>query len=83
MDYNKYHIGDIVETKKNHPCGSNTWEILRVGIDFRLKCTGCGHLIMLSRADALRRIKRAVKKSDSSTVQSNSPETLEEDTEKE
>ena len=64
MDYNKYHVGDIVETKKNHPCGSNTWEILRVGIDFRLKCTGCGHLIMLSSADALRRIKRAVKKAD-------------------
>ena len=42
---NEYAIGDIVETKKNHPCGSKTWEIIRVGVDFKLKCTGCGHIV--------------------------------------
>ena len=44
-----YEIGDIVKMKKKHPCGSFEWEILRVGADFRLKCTGCGHQIMISR----------------------------------
>ena len=38
-----YEVGDIVKLKKPHPCGSSEWEILRVGADFRLKCTGCGH----------------------------------------
>ena len=36
-------------SKKSHPCGSKDWEILRVGADFRLKCTGCGHQIMVPR----------------------------------
>ncbi|MDO4490147.1 MAG: DUF951 domain-containing protein [Lachnospiraceae bacterium] len=44
-----YQVGDIVRMKKQHPCGSAEWEILRVGIDFRLKCTGCGHQIMIPR----------------------------------
>ena len=45
----QYEIGDIVKLKKQHPCGSSEWEILRVGADFRLKCTGCGHQIMIAR----------------------------------
>lgn len=45
----QYDVGDIVKLKKQHPCGSNEWEILRVGADFRLKCLGCGHQIMISR----------------------------------
>lgn len=44
-----YQVGDIVRMKKAHPCGSAEWEILRVGIDFRLKCLGCGHQIMIPR----------------------------------
>ena len=44
-----YEVGDIVKLKKPHPCGSQEWEILRVGMDFRLKCLGCGHQIMVSR----------------------------------
>ena len=44
-----YEVGDIVRLKKKHPCGSSEWEILRVGADFRLKCTGCGHQIMIAR----------------------------------
>ena len=45
----QYEIGDIVKLKKKHPCGSYEWEILRVGADFRLKCAGCGHQIMIAR----------------------------------
>ncbi|GEA39464.1 hypothetical protein Ccl03g_51770 [Enterocloster clostridioformis] len=44
-----YEVGDIVMLKKPHPCGSSQWEILRVGADFRLKCMGCGHQIMIAR----------------------------------
>lgn len=44
-----FEIGDIIKLKKQHPCGSSEWEVLRVGIDFRLKCRGCGHMIMVSR----------------------------------
>ena len=48
---NDYKLGDIITLKKTHPCGANAWEILRVGMDFRLKCTGCGHMIMIARKD--------------------------------
>ena len=44
-----YQVGDIVKLKKPHPCGSKEGEILRVGADFRLKCMGCGHQIMVPR----------------------------------
>ena len=44
-----YEVGDIVKLKKPHPCGSQEWEILRVGADFRLKCLGCGHQNMVAR----------------------------------
>ncbi len=44
-----YEVGDIVKLKKPHPCGSQEWEILRVGADFRLKCEGCGHQMMAER----------------------------------
>lgn len=37
----EYNVGDIVRTKKTHPCGSKLWEITRVGVDFKLKCEGC------------------------------------------
>ena len=45
----KFEVGDVIRMKKPHPCGSSEWEILRVGADFRLKCTGCGHQIMVPR----------------------------------
>ncbi|HIR77209.1 MAG TPA: DUF951 domain-containing protein [Candidatus Choladousia intestinipullorum] len=45
----EYEVGQIVKLKKKHPCGSQEWEILRVGADFRLKCMGCGHQIMIAR----------------------------------
>lgn len=45
----KIEIGDILIMKKPHPCGSNEWEVLRAGADFRLKCGGCGHQVMLKR----------------------------------
>ncbi len=45
----EFHLGDVIRLKKKHPCGSYEWEILRVGADFRLKCAGCGHQVMMKR----------------------------------
>lgn len=42
-------VGNILKLKKKHPCGSQEWEVLRIGADFRLKCRGCGHQIMIAR----------------------------------
>ena len=42
-------IGDRVELRKQHPCGSKTWQIFRVGMDIKLKCLGCGHQVMMAR----------------------------------
>lgn len=45
----RFSVGDTIKMKKAHPCGSSEWEVLRVGADFRLKCKGCGHQIMVPR----------------------------------
>ena len=50
-------VGNIVKLKKKHPCGSVEWEVLRVGADFRLKCEGCGHQIMVPRKDVEKNIR--------------------------
>ena len=57
-----YEVGDIVTLKKVHPCGSRDWEILRVGADFRLKCQGCGHQIMVPRKMVEKNTKNLIKK---------------------
>ena len=49
---NNYNVqvGDVIKLKKSHPCGSSEWEVLRTGMDFRLKCEGCAHQIKIGRA---------------------------------
>ena len=53
-------VGAVVRLKKQHPCGSKEWEVLRSGADFRLKCKGCGHQIMITR-QALEKSVREIK----------------------
>lgn len=55
---NKYNIGDKVITKKKHPCGCDVWKITRIGVDFKLKCTKCEHVIMIDREKAYKMIKK-------------------------
>jgi hypothetical protein len=55
----KLQTGDVVRLKKPHPCGSAEWEILRTGVDVRLKCRGCGRIILIAR-DKLRRSMRQI-----------------------
>ena len=56
------NIGDTVVMKKPHPCGSTQWEILRVGMDIKLKCLGCGHELMLPRSKAEKSIRKILTK---------------------
>ena len=56
------HLHDRVELKKPHPCGSREWEITRTGADYKIKCQGCGRIVMLSYPDFIRRVKRITKK---------------------
>lgn len=58
----EFQIGDIIKMKKPHPCGSNEWELLRVGMDFRLKCVGCNHQVMVSRKLVEKNFRGFVKK---------------------
>lgn len=44
-----FQVGQVIRLKKQHPCGTNQWEILRVGMDFKLKCMGCNHEVMVTR----------------------------------
>lgn len=56
-DIKDVEIGNVIRLKKSHPCGSFDWEVLRVGMDFRLKCIGCGHHVMISRSKIEKSIK--------------------------
>ena len=51
-------VGDVVELKKQHPWGSSDWTVLRVGMDFKLRCNGCGHELMVPRSKAEKAIKK-------------------------
>ena len=58
----RFEVGDIIKMKKPHPCGSHEWEVLRVGADFRLKCMGCSHQIMVPRRLVEKNTKQITKK---------------------
>jgi len=60
----KFNLGDIVELKKTHPCGSKEWEIIRVGADIKIKCTVCGRLVMLPRSKFEKDVKKIVHESE-------------------
>lgn len=53
-----YKLQDIVEMKKPHACGSNAWQITRIGADIKLACTNCGRGIMMSRFEFNKRLKK-------------------------
>lgn len=59
----KFYVGDLVELKKTHPCGGKEWEVLRVGMDFRLKCLTCGRIILVPRVKFEKGLKKVLKSS--------------------
>lgn len=58
----KLNVGDIVELKKNHPCGGKTFEIMRVGMDFRIKCLQCGSQMRITRPKLEKSIIKTLEK---------------------
>lgn len=59
---NDFLLGDIVEMKKVHPCGSKEWEIIRLGADIKIKCLGCERIVMIPRSKFEKRVKKIVKR---------------------
>ena len=51
-------LGDLVQTKTKHPCGTDRWTIIRVGADIKIKCQGCGRIVMLERPEFEKRLKK-------------------------
>ena len=56
-----FNLGDIVEMKKVHPCGSKNWEIIRLGADIKIKCLGCARIVMLPRVKFDSGVKKIIK----------------------
>ena len=57
-------VGDVLELKKPHPCGSKEWTVLRVGMDFKLRCVGCGHEVMVPRSKIEKSVKKVTREGD-------------------
>ncbi|MDD3383379.1 MAG: DUF951 domain-containing protein [Bacilli bacterium] len=64
MDKIKYELNDVVEMKKEHPCStrSKTWQIIRMGADIKIKCMGCGSVVMLTRYSFEKNLKKVIGK---------------------
>ena len=56
----KFNVGNVVRMRKPHPCGSDLWQVTRTGMDFGMKCQGCGHFVMLPRVKFERMVKSVV-----------------------
>ncbi|MCH4188671.1 MAG: DUF951 domain-containing protein [Megasphaera sp.] len=67
----RYHVGDVVQMKKAHPCGSNEWEVLRIGVDFVIRCCGCGHRVMIPRSKFEKAVKKMIKSAEPSQDNAN------------
>ena len=57
-----YKLGDRLVLKKGHPCGTNDWEVVKLGADIKLKCTGCGRLVFIPRIELNKKIKKIIEK---------------------
>ncbi len=55
-----FSIGDTIQTRKKHPCGGDLWKIIRVGMDVKIRCLTCGRIVMLERAEFLKRMKKRI-----------------------
>ena len=53
-------LGDVVMTRKQHPCGSSEWTVIRTGADIKIKCNGCGRIVMMDRETFVKRRKKTL-----------------------
>ncbi|KIY22893.1 MULTISPECIES: DUF951 domain-containing protein [Mesobacillus] len=56
----EFQLNDVVEMKKPHPCGTNKWKIIRLGMDIRIKCEGCEHSVLIPRKEFARKVKKVL-----------------------
>lgn len=56
----EFKLGDLVEMKKQHPCGSKVWKVLRTGADIRMECQGCKHQVMIPRSKFEKNMKKVI-----------------------
>lgn len=59
---NEINLGDVIQTRKPHPCGGDTWVVIRTGADIKIKCQSCGRIVMLDRAVFLKRRKKVIQR---------------------
>lgn len=64
MEPKKFELHDVVEMKKQHPCGTNAWKIIRMGADIRIKCEGCEHSVLIARREFEKKMKKVIKVAD-------------------
>ena len=62
MESKNYNLGDHVIMKKQHPCGSNEWEITRLGADIKIRCINCNRSIFIPRIDFNKKLKKVISK---------------------
>lgn len=62
LENKEFNLHDVVEMKKSHPCGTNRWKIIRMGMDIRIKCEGCEHSVLLPRREFARKMKKVLEK---------------------
>jgi hypothetical protein len=68
-----YLIGDVVKMKKGHPCGGDTWEVLRIGMDFRIRCQTCGHSLLIPRSKFEKSVKTLLQRGDEAKTAQSRP----------
>jgi len=61
METKEYNLNDKVIMKKGHPCGTNEWEIVRLGADIKIKCINCGRIVMIPRIEFNRKLKKVIR----------------------
>lgn len=61
MERKQFQLGDVVQMKKAHPCGTNEMEIIRMGMDIRVKCLGCQHSVLIPRAKFESKMKKVLR----------------------
>jgi hypothetical protein len=61
VERKEFELGDVVQMKKQHPCGTNEMEIIRMGMDIRIKCVHCKHSILLPRAKFEKSLKKVLR----------------------
>ncbi|WP_010197867.1 DUF951 domain-containing protein [Bacillus sp. m3-13] len=64
MTDKEFGLHDVVEMKKEHPCGTNRWKVVRMGMDIRIKCEGCDHTVLMPRKEFTRKIKKILVRSE-------------------